>query len=70
MKKYFYFKEEWTIAGYHYVSHYKVTKKSLYWTNKIGDKSEYIPNPSKSIKSLLAKTLIHTRKSISEGLIQ
>ena len=70
MRRYHYFQETWEIADYRYISYYKVTAKSLSWTNKIGDKSEYIPNPSKSIKSLLAKTLIHTRKSISEGLIQ
>ena len=63
MKKYFYFKEEWEVLGYKYVSHYKVTGKSLNWTNKINDKSVYIPKPSKEIKFLLKDTLIHVTKT-------
>ena len=62
MKKYFYFKEEWEVLGYKYVSHYKVTGKSLNWTNKINDKSVYIPKPSKEIKFLLKDTLIKVER--------
>ena len=68
--KYYYFKEEWEIADYRYISYFKVTAKSLNWTNKIKDTSEFIPNPSTELKGLLRDTLIHvTRKSISESLI-
>ena len=70
MKKYFYFKEEWEVLGYKYVSHYKVTGKSLNWTNKINDKSEYLPNPSSELKKILKDTLIKvTKVSNCEGLI-
>ena len=60
--KYYYFKEEWEVLGYKYVSHYKVTGKSLNWTNKINDKSVYIPKPSKEIKFLLKDTLIKVER--------
>ena len=53
MKKYYYFQETWEIEGFRYISYYKVTGKSLNWTNKINDKSEYLPNPSRVVKSLL-----------------
>ena len=69
--KYYYFREEWTIEGFHYVSHYKVTKKSLNWNGKINDTSEFIPKPSTKLKRLLKDTLIHvSRTSKREGLIQ
>ena len=61
--KYYYFKEEWEIADYRYISYFKVTAKSLNWTNKINDKSEYLPNPSRVVKSLLKDTLIHVTKT-------
>ena len=60
--KYYYFKEDWEVLGYKYVSHYKVTGKSLNWTNKINDKSVYIPKPSKEIKFLLKDTLIKVER--------
>ena len=63
MKKYYYFQETWEIEGFRYISYYKVTGKSLNWTNKINDKSEYLPNPSRVVKSLLKDTLIHVTKT-------
>ena len=63
MKKYYYFQETWEIEGFRYSSYYKVTRKSLNWTNKINDKSEYLPNPSRVVKSLLKDTLIHVTKT-------
>ena len=62
MKKYYYFQETWEIEGFRYISYYKVTGKSLNWTNKINDKSVYIPKPSKEIKSLLKDTLIKVER--------
>ena len=61
-RKYLYFKEEWEIADYRYISYFKVTAKSLSWTNKINDKSVYIPKPSKEIKFLLKDTLIKVER--------
>ena len=63
MKKYYYFQETWEIEGFRYISYYKVTGKSLNWTNKINDKSEYLHNPSRVVKSLLKDTLIHVTKT-------
>ena len=60
--KYYYFQETWEIADYRYISYFKVTAKSLSWTNKINDKSVYIPKPSKEIKFLLKDTLIKVER--------
>ena len=62
MKRYYYFREEWETFESRYVSYFKVTAKSLHWTNKINDKSAYIPKPSKEIKSLLKDTLIKVER--------
>ena len=62
MRRYHYFQETWEIEGFRYISYYKVTGKSLNWTNKINDKSAYIPKPSKEIKSLLKDTLIKVER--------
>ena len=68
--KYYYFKEEWEIEGFRYISYFKVTAKSLNWTNKIKDTSEFIPNPSSELKKILKDTLIKvTKVSNCEGLI-
>lgn len=60
--KYYYFQETWETFEGHYVSYFKVTRKSLNWTNKINDKSVYIPKPSKEIKFLLKDTLIKVER--------
>ena len=62
MRRYHYFQETWEIADYRYISYFKVTAKSLSWTNKINDKSVYIPKPSKEIKFLLKDTLIKVER--------
>lgn len=62
MKKYFYFKEEWEVLGYKYVSHYKVTGKSLNWTYPTNT-ATFIPNPSSELKKILKDTLIHVTKT-------
>lgn len=61
--KYYYFKEEWEIADYRYISYFKITAKSLKWSYQ--GKSEFIQYPSRELKKILKNRLMYvTREAI------